>query len=188
MTEQHDHDLATARNMAMVEQAHRASSTTITGTKGPVDLAEQKKKNDAWIAAYKKASGVKKQTVLPSPTQAHNEWAVREGYSMQDAITWRNLCEKAKFGTGDIEAWGFWELLCETVDIAHHCDTNPIGLIAFARASLGIKEWSMETIDLIKDQLIPEEPNQDDDQEDSSGGKKRKYEATQDIDEDIDDK
>ena len=106
-----------------------------------IDLEDRKKKNDAWISAFKKSHGIKKQSVLPSQTMQHNEWAIKTGWSMSDANTWRQLCEKAKFAMDDNEGVGILCLLSETVAMANHCDSHPIGLIHFARTARGRPVW-----------------------------------------------
>lgn len=121
-----------------------------------IDLEDRKKKNAAWISAFKKSHGVKKQSVLPSATMQHNEWAIKSGWSMSDATTWRGLCEKAKFAMDDTEGVGILCLLSETVAMANHCDSHPIGLIHFARTSHGRPVWDLDTLDYLKDHLLDE--------------------------------
>ena len=121
-----------------------------------IDLEDRKKKNTAWISAFKKTHGVKKQSVLPSATMQHNEWAIKSGWSMSDATVWRGLCEKAKFAMDDTEGVGILCLLSETVAMANHCDSHPIGLIHFARTSHGRPVWDLDTLDYLKDHLLDE--------------------------------
>lgn len=113
-------------------------------------------KNEAYIAAMKKASGAKKQTVLPSATTANNEWAVRQGWSMHDAAVWRNLCEKAKYAQDDVEGDGIMALLFETISMAGHCDTHVIGLLHFARTTYDRGTWDIDTIDYLSKNLLAE--------------------------------
>jgi len=145
----------------MSESAQASSSSTHTQTKLPanvvrVDLEDRKKKNAAWIGAYKKTHGIKKQTTLPSATTAHNEWAILQGWSMIDATTWRSLCEKAKYATDDTEGVGILCLLAETIDIANHCDTHPVGLLHNARTAMDRKVWDLDSVDFLKANLLAE--------------------------------
>lgn len=124
-----------------------------------VDLEDRKKKNDAWIRAFKKTHGIKKQSVLPSATMQHNEWAIKSSWSMSDATAWRTLCEKAKFAMDDTEGIGILCLLSETVAMANHCDSHPVGLIHFARTSHRRPVWDLDTLDFLQQNLLSEEPN-----------------------------
>jgi len=130
----------------------------------PVNLEDRKKKNDAWISAFKKTHGIKKQSVLPSQTMQHNEWAIKAGWSMSDANTWRQLCEKAKFAMDDNEGVGILCLLSETVAMANHCDSHPIGLIHFARTARGRPVWDLDTLDYLQQNMLspPNTPEEDD--------------------------
>jgi len=144
----------------MTENA--AASTTAATTVVPtvftkVDLEDRKKKNDAWIHAFKKTQGVKKQTTLPSQTMQHNEWAIRSGWSMSDATTWRGVCEKAKYAFDDIEGLGIISLVGETIDMASHCNTHPIALIHFARTVHGRPVWDLDTIDYLKENMLSDD-------------------------------
>lgn len=148
-----------------------SSSTTL-------EEAVKKQKNDAYVKAFKKASGTKKQTVMPTAAAQHTEWAVHQGWSMQDAITWRGICEKAKFARDDVESSAWFAVICDTIDVAAHCQTHPIGLIHFGRTSMGLKNWDMDAIEFLKDNLLttgeglcedggnPEEVDQDEDIDD----------------------
>lgn len=122
-----------------------------------VDLEDRKKKNDAWIRAFKKTHGVKKQTTLPSQTMQHNEWAIRSGWSQSDATTWRALCEKAKYAIDDTEGLGVVCLIGETIAMANHCDAHPIALINFARTSHGRPVWDLDTLDYLQAHLLDED-------------------------------
>lgn len=175
-------------------------------TKPAWQHADKKKKNDDWIRAYKKASGQKKQTVLPSAVTQNNEWAVRAGWSLTDAATWRNLCEKAKYAGDGAEADGLISLLAETIEMAGHCDTHPIGLIHFARTAHGQKTWDLDTLDYLaahmltvdaeKDGAQPPSPEIFTEVGEAPGAPRKKarvrdYEATQPVeldDDDIEDK
>lgn len=119
-----------------------------------VDLEDRKKKNEAWIRAFKKSQGIKKQSVLPSATMQHNEWAIKTGWSMSDATTWRSLCEKAKFAMDDNEGVGILCLLSETVAMANHCDSHPIGLIHYARTAHGRPVWDLDTLDYLSNNMV----------------------------------
>lgn len=122
-----------------------------------VDLEDRKKKNDAWIRAFKKTHGVKKQTTLPSQTMQHNEWAIRSGWSQSDATTWRALCEKAKYAIDDTEGLGLVCLIGETIAMANHCDAHPIALINFARTSHGRPVWDLDTLDYLQAHLLDDQ-------------------------------
>lgn len=127
-----------------------------------VDLADRKKKNDAWISAYKKGHGIKKQAVLPSATMQHNEWSIKSGWSMSDATTWRSLCEKVKYAYDDVEGEGLLCLIAETIEMANHCDAHPVGLIHFARTQYGRPMWDLESLDHLKANMVnPEEDHPD---------------------------
>jgi hypothetical protein len=134
-----------------------SSQTKLPANVVPVNLEERKKKNDAWISAYKKTHGIKKQAVLPSATMQHNEWAIKSGWSMSDATTWRSLCEKAKYAMDDIEGQGILCLIAETIDIANHCDGHPVGLIHWARTEHGRPVWDLESVDYLKANMLPAE-------------------------------
>lgn len=137
-----------------------------------VDLEDRKKKNDAWIRAFKKTHGVKKQTTLPSQTMQHNEWSIRSGWSQSDATTWRGLCEKAKYAMDDTEGLGVVCLIGETIAMAHHCDTHPIALIHFARTSHGRPVWDLDTIDYLSAHMLDDDnaPQPVDDDQSSDDG------------------
>lgn len=167
--------------------------------------AELKKReaNKKFVSAYRKAAGVKTQTEIKSATTRHNEWAVREGWSITDAMRWRTLCEAGKFAQDDIEGESLLELLIETIELAAHCEVHPIGIICTARESLGAKTWDIDTVHAFKKNLlsgddqdghgnqkssttcvdVDDDKTQYEDEDDDSGsngsGKKRKYEATQ---------
>lgn len=148
------------------------------------DAAEKKAANDKFIKAFKKSSGQKTQTVLPSATTANNEWAVREGWSICDAMHWRSLCERAKHAQDDVEGDSFLELLMGTIEVAARCDSHPIGLIAYARTAFGAKTWDIDTLHMMMDNILEETDTVDvdkDDDEGSGSGKKRKF-ATQKYD------
>lgn len=119
-----------------------------------VDLEDRKKKNDAWISAFKKTHGVKKQSVLPSATMQHNEWAIKSNWSMSDATTWRSLCEKAKYAIDDQEGVGILCLVSETIAMANHCDSHPIGLIHFARTAHGQAVWDLDALDYMQAHML----------------------------------
>lgn len=123
----------------------------------PVNIEERKKKNDAWISAYKKTHGVKKQAVLPSATMQHNEWAIKAGWSMSDATAWRSLCEKLKHAMDDTEGIAMLCLIGETIELANHCDAHPVGLIHYARTEHGKPVWDLDTLDYLKANMLPQE-------------------------------
>jgi len=152
----------TIKSIQQFENNSTMSQSTATTVKSqantlPVNLEERKKKNDAWISAFKKSHGIKKQSVLPSSTTQHNEWAIKSGWSMSDATTWRGLCEKVKYAMDDTEGIGLLCLIAETIEIANHCDSHPVGLIHFARTAHDRKVWDLETIDYLKANLLPAE-------------------------------
>lgn len=140
---------------ATTSAATKKTSLPLNVTK--VDLEDRKKKNDAWIRAFKKTHGVKKQTTLPSQTMQHNEWAIRAGWSQSDATTWRALCEKAKYAIDDTEGLGVVCLIGETIAMANHCDAHPIALIHFARTSHGRPVWDLDTLDYLQAHLLDDE-------------------------------
>lgn len=158
-------------------------TTMSTSTTRVINLPEQKKKNEAWIRAYKKASGQKKQTVLPSAVTQNNEWAVRKGWSMQDATTWRGICEKAKYASDEVDGDAIIALLLETIEIAGHCDTHPIGIIHFARTQHDRKVWDLDTLDYLQANLLGEQTPPGSPRETEPPGapvkRRRDYEATQ---------
>lgn len=137
-----------------------SSSTTIV-KEMPLSAKEKKEFNDNFVKAFKKQSGVKKQTTLPTASVMHNEWAIKSGWSMADAMTWRCLCEKVKFAQDDAEASALFAVVNDTIEIAAHCQTHPVGLIHFARTSLGVKNWDMDAIEFVKDNLLmdPTDPD-----------------------------
>lgn len=122
-----------------------------------VDLEDRKKKNDAWISAFKKTHGIKKQSVLPSATMQHNEWAIKSNWSMSDATTWRSLCEKAKYAIDDQEGVGILCLVSETIAMANHCDSHPIGLIHFARTAHGQAVWDLDALDYMQAHMLDDD-------------------------------
>lgn len=166
-------------------------------------IKRQGEKNKKFISAYRKAAGVKTQTEIKSAVTRHNEWAVREGWSINDAMRWRALCEAGKFAQDDIEGESLLELIIETIELAAHCEVHPIAIIGTARVSLGAKTWDIDTVHAFKKNLLAdssEDENRDNHQkasttcvdvdndetqyedDDASGNaswKKRKYEATQ---------
>lgn len=145
----------------MSNSTQSASSTTsqtkLPANVVPVNLEERKKKNDAWISAYKKTHGIKKQAVLPSATMQNNEWAIKSGWSMSDATTWRGLCEKLKYATDDTEGIAMLCLIGETIELANHCDAHPVGLIHYARTEHGKPVWDLDTLDYLKGNMLPQE-------------------------------
>lgn len=106
-----------------------------------------------------------------------------------DACHWRSLCEKAKYAQDDIEGESYLELLVETIEMAAHCESHPIGLISFARTSYGAKTWDIDTLHMMKDQLLDEDeipeghgtPVDEDDVEGSGSGKKRRRLFADDV-------
>lgn len=120
-------------------------------------LDEKKEANDKFIKAFKKSSGQKTQTVIPSATTANNEWAVREGWSICDAMHWRSLCEKCKHAQDDIEGDSFLELMLGTIEISGRCESHPIGVIAYARTAFGAKTWDIDTLHMMMDNILEEE-------------------------------
>lgn len=147
----------------MSNSTQSASSTTsqtkLPANVVPVNLEERKKKNDAWISAYKKTHGIKKQAVLPSATMQNNEWAIKSGWSMSDATTWRGLCEKLKYAIDDTEGIAMLCLIGETIELANHCDAHPVGLIHYARTEHGKPVWDLDTLDYLKGNMLPAEDN-----------------------------
>lgn len=184
--------------------------TTSTTTIVPVDLVAAKKRNEAWIAAWKKANGVKKQATLPTKVEEHTAWVLQQGWSMRDAMAWKNLCEKAKF-SASVPIDADLDLLHDTLELAAHVDTHPIGLICFARCELHQLEWTLRAAQAIRDRfigvacvdegedddvvvLVPPNtgrgtPEDDDDAPTSGEGKKRKFipmtQASQPYDDDV---
>ena len=122
----------------------------------------------------------------------HNEWAIKTGWSMSDANTWRQLCEKAKFAMDDNEGVGILCLLSETVAMANHCDSHPIGLIHFARTARGRPVWDLDTLDYLQQNMLstPNTPEEDHAVETPRPNKRRlafEDHATQPVDADDDD-
>lgn len=169
-----------------------SSSSTTPQTKVPTTpiqisvLQDRKKKNEAFVRAYKKENNIKTQAVLPSATMANNEWAIKSGWSMSDATVWRGLCEKAKFATDDVEGDGIICLLKETIEMANHCDAHPVGLIHFARTSHGRPVWDLDTLDYLQANMLPSgatpEQIMDDDDDvtvTTTSGKKRLFQPAQ---------
>lgn len=143
------------------------------------DAAKKKSDNEKFIKAFKKASGQKSQTVLPTMTNTHNEWAVREGWSICDAMHWRSLCERAKTAQDDIEGDSFLELLLGTIELAGRCESHPVGLIAYARTAFGAKTWDIDTLHMMMDNLL---------EEDGPAKEGPEFGEQVDIDDDDDDK
>lgn len=145
----------------MSNSTQSASSTTsqakLPANVVPVNLDERKKKNEAWMSAFKKTHGIKKQSTLPSATMQNNEWAIKSGWSMSDATTWRSLCEKAKYAMDDTEGIGLLCLIAETIEIANHCDGHPIAVINYARCEHGRAVWDLESVDYLKAHMLPAE-------------------------------
>lgn len=157
-----------------------------------IDLVAAKKRNEDWIRAWKKANGVKKQATLPTKVEEHTAWVLQQGWSMRDAMAWKNLCEKAKF-SASVPIDADLDLLHETLELAAHVETHPIGLICFARCELHQPEWNLLAAQAIRDRFIgavcvsdddtppedvghDEEVEPDDDDAPTSGeGKKRKF-------------
>lgn len=144
------------------------------------DAARKKADNEKFIKAFKRSAGTKTQTVLPSAITANNEWAVRQGWSICDAMHWRSLCEHAKLAQDEIEGDSTLELLLGTIEVAARCDSHPCGLIAYARQAFGAKTWDIDTLHMMMDQLIPEDEQDQvevdgDDDSDTGSGKKRKF-------------
>lgn len=148
---------------------------TLAETKGKnLEYAEKEfaaiEKRDAtnknFVKAFKKASGVKKQTTLPTASVLHNEWAVKHDWSMADAMTWRCLCEKVKYAQEDAESSALFAVIADTIDLSAHCETHPVGLIHFARTSFGLRTWDMDAIEFLKDNLLAEDDKAPSDHDD----------------------
>lgn len=94
---------------------------------------------------------------------------------MMDATSWRSLCEKAKYARSDAEGSGIFAIVCDTIDLAAHCGTHPVGIIHFARTSFGLKTWDMDSVEFLKDNLLDQEDedqppsDHDDDETDLDG-------------------
>lgn len=173
-----------------------ASSTTLVpgGAYAAMQDELRKRKNAKFIANLKKISGQKKQTVLPSAVTQHNEWSVRMGWSMQDAITWRRVCEEAKYANDEVDGDAKLELLLGTIDLASSLDCHPIEVIKISREQ-GQKTWGIEDYFALRsmmeshEQTPPREPTPT--MECPPAPRKRQLTATQPdflSDDDVDDK
>lgn len=153
----------------------------------------RKRKNAKFIANLKKISGQKKQTVLPSAVAGHNEWAIRMGFTIQDAIVWRRVCEEAKYASDEIDGDTKLELLFGTIDLASSMGCHPLEIIKASRDQ-GQKSWHLEDYYAFRDILQnaatpPQSPSQE--VAPDAPRKKRMLSATQpdfESDDDIDDK
>lgn len=119
----------------------------------PINATTIKSRNDAYVAAWKKANSVKKQCVLPTKIEENNAWVLQQGWAQRDAIAWRNLCEKAKF-SASVPFDADLDLLHGTLDVAGHVETHPIGLICFARTELKQQDWNLQALQAIRDRFI----------------------------------
>lgn len=111
-------------------------------------------KNASFVSAFRKKAGIKVQSTLPSAVTLNNEWAVREGWGIVDATSWRSICEKAKYAQDDVEGDSILELLLETIELAAHCETHPIGIMNFARTSFGQKSWDIDSAHYLREHLL----------------------------------
>jgi len=147
----------------------------------PKNVPHTQARNKNWIRAFKKATGQKKQSVLPTATTQHNEWAISSGWSIIDAQAWRALLERAKFCHDDAEGEDLMALLLGTIEMGIHCGgVHPIAVINFARCEFGVKNWDSNALGFLKESLVGDAPVEelpedvDDDEETTSGsGKKR---------------
>lgn len=111
--------------------------------------------NAKFVAAMKKKSGANlQQQKLASAASIHNEWAVKENMAIQDAQTWRALCEKVKY-VKDGEADGDLMMLVEgTIMMAMHCQSTPVHLIHLARTGYGRSAWTLQNLRFMRDHLL----------------------------------
>lgn len=172
---------------------NHASSTTLVpgGAYSAMQDELRKRRNEKFIKNLKKISGQKKQTVLPSAVARHNDWAIRMGWSMQDAITWRRVCEEGKYASDEVDGDAKLELLLGTIDLAGSLDIHPIEVIKLSREQ-GQKSWDIDNYYALRAILDRQEtPPQSPTTEVPSAPRKRALTATQPdfmSDDDIDDK
>jgi len=115
----------------------------------------QKPANKKFIADLKKKSGANLvQQKLASAASLHNEWAVKEGLSIQDAQAWRALCEKVKFVKDDEAALELLQLVEGTIAMALHCQSTPVHLIHYARVGFGRTLWNAHTLKFMRDHML----------------------------------
>jgi len=132
-----------------------------------------KTKNSKFIAEMKKKSGANLlQQKLPSAASAHNEWAIKQGLEMRDAQTWRALCEKLKYVKDDEAAEELLQLVEGTIRMATHCEATPVHLIHYARTAFNRSQWSLASLQFMRDHLlesdeVAEDGEVDDDEEGS---------------------
>jgi len=133
-----------------------------------------KTKNNKFIAEMKKKSGANlQQQKLPSAASQHNEWAVKNNLSIQDAQAWRALCEKLKYVKDDEAAGDLLKLVEGTIRMANHCEATPVHLIHYARTAFGRSQWTLHALSYMRDHLlesdeVAEEGEVDDDDEEGS--------------------
>jgi len=115
----------------------------------------QKPANKKFIADLKKKSGANLvQQKLASAASLHNEWAVKQSLSIQDAQAWRALCEKAKFVKDDEAALTVLRLVEGTIAMALHCQSTPVHLIHYARVGFGRTLWNEHTLQFMRDHML----------------------------------
>lgn len=146
--------------MNKIENNTQKAATTTTLPTQPT--ANFKERNDNFIKAFRRVNNIKTQTKLPSATQLHDEWAIRQGWSIVDATTWRRLVDAARTATDDIEGEGIIELLRGTLVIADRCNGHPIGLIHMARTEFGCDKWDIDALNFLTENLLPSTPSNGD--------------------------
>lgn len=141
---------------------HSTAATTPSQPAAPTfPKADFKERNDNFVRAFKRINNIKAQSKLPSPTQLHDEWAIRQGWSVVDATTWRRLIDSARCASDDEAGKAVICLLRGTLLLADHCHGHPVGLLHVARTTFGHGVWNREALDDLTTNMLPSDVDDD---------------------------
>jgi len=127
-----------------------------------MSLEERKKRNDAFVANFKRAGSAMKQTTMQTKSEKFTAFVLENGWSMKDMRTWTALCEACKTCQSPRDIGEAMRLLSDTIDLAVHLDVHPIGLICYARAEFKQFDWTMAALEVVRSRLLVEEEAEED--------------------------
>jgi hypothetical protein len=110
--------------------------------------------NKSFVSKFKKDNKVLTQTKLPSRVETNNAEAVSLGYTMTDAIWWRRFVEEFKFNPDAYSA-----AVTLVLAMALKCECHPCGLIHFGRTTYGFKQFGVEEVFTLRDNMLDYEPS-----------------------------
>lgn len=122
-----------------------------------IDLSEQKQKNDAFIAEWKRSHGVMKQTKLRTKGEEFSAWVLDNGWSLNDIRAWNRVLDALKL-EAVFDTWpSTHALVLQTLEVAEHMKVHPVGILCYARLHMKQPVWTLEALVAFRSQVLSEE-------------------------------